>query len=941
MDDRLYNSQDFQSDQVNSRVFCEFCNKYLVNQKGYYKHVNTKLHNKNVRRYYGQHPPLDTTRINRIPNEFNINIEGIEIVSSFQNDVAVQFLKKGPMRQIDVGGFLETLKLYREHVSNKPFKFYFGITSLYNKNNSSDIITMHYNATLAHITSSDQIEGEINRQVRELQTRLDEEELEGSGFQFLQIESIKLDVGLYRSNAGGSYIELPFKSNVILNIQNYDDDYCFFWSILAYYFPVDSKDHPNRVNNYEPYLNRLNLDGLNIPMNVNMFKIFQKNNPQVLFNVFEVNSNKKISMLFRTHLDPKGCNLFLFNGHFVLCKNVNVFLNNNPNSHHETFSCLNCLCSFYSTSKLESHQRLCVEHKPSEATFPKDDYKYFKEYEYKNKVPFVVYGDFEAWNKVELLRPESNNSLKSETLIDNSLKSGTLITQKPFCFGLYIKSNYPSLLESYYYEYCGEDCLQHFVQCMMMLNNSFQDLLKYDYGMQLTYEDEINFQNATECYYCKSSFEPLSDKKINSFANKFQKLKINHCKENVTESIKFDRLQSQNFVDKVRDHDHYKIGYNYRGAAHNSCNLRAKNQFVPIYFHNGSRYDNHLFFEELMKTLPVKETKVLASTEENYISFEYGCLRFLDSYRFMPFALDYLSSLLKPEECSIFNSQPDVNILKNKKGIYPYEYIKGYEIRDICNIMHQTQLPSKEQFYSHLKQQELSDDDYTLAHKNWNLLKCNNMYDYTMKYLKIDVCLLADVYENFRNKCLQNYDIDPCYCYSTPGLTWLAGLKFTNVRLKYFKEETYDQLLFFENGIRGGVASPLGNRIVKANNEFTNPKLSLINFKIKRNNVSCKKNFHNGSRYDNHLFFEELIKTLPVKETKSKKIFQHQDLPSQNLESGLRKRKGTPKKLVKNYLHSVDANSLYPTGMVQDLPNGEMWWSDYLVYEKTSDMVSK
>ena len=67
--------------------------------------------------------------------------------------------------------------------------------------------------------------------------------------------------------------------------------------------------------------------------------------------------------------------------------------------------------------------------------------------------------------------------------------------------------------------------------------------------------------------------------------------------------------------------------------------------------------------------------------------------------------------------------------------------------------------------------------------------------------------LLADVFENFRKKSLKNYKIDPCYCYSTPGLTWQAGLKYTKIYLKYFKEESYDQLLFFEKGVRGGFIS--------------------------------------------------------------------------------------------------------------------------------------
>ena len=54
-----------------------------------------------------------------------------------------------------------------------------------------------------------------------------------------------------------------------------------------------------------------------------------------------------------------------------------------------------------------------------------------------------------------------------------------------------------------------------------------------------------------------------------------------------------------------------------------------------------------------------------------------------------------------------------------------------------------------------------------------------------MLCLKTDVLLSVDVFEKFRAMCLEYYEKDPCYTYSTPGLTWLCGLKYTNVRLKY------------------------------------------------------------------------------------------------------------------------------------------------------------
>ena len=93
-----------------------------------------------------------------------------------------------------------------------------------------------------------------------------------------------------------------------------------------------------------------------------------------------------------------------------------------------------------------------------------------------------------------------------------------------------------------------------------------------------------------------------------------------------------------------------------------------------------------------------------------------------------------------------------------------------------------------------------------------------------MLYLKTDVLLSVDVFEKFRAMCLEFYEIDPCYTYSTPGLTWLCGLKYTNVRLKYYKENTVNIYDTIQHGIRGGLASVLGDCHVKCMNKGIDPE---------------------------------------------------------------------------------------------------------------------
>ena len=96
-----------------------------------------------------------------------------------------------------------------------------------------------------------------------------------------------------------------------------------------------------------------------------------------------------------------------------------------------------------------------------------------------------------------------------------------------------------------------------------------------------------------------------------------------------------------------------------------------------------------------------------------------------------------------------------------------------------------------------------------------------NLKDYHNLYNQIDVLLLADVFEIFRNICIKNYKLDPAHYYTAPGLAWEAALKLTGVNLELLSDP--DMHLMVENGIRGGV-SMISHRYGKANNKYMGEK---------------------------------------------------------------------------------------------------------------------
>lgn len=87
--------------------------------------------------------------------------------------------------------------------------------------------------------------------------------------------------------------------------------------------------------------------------------------------------------------------------------------------------------------------------------------------------------------------------------------------------------------------------------------------------------------------------------------------------------------------------------------------------------------------------------------------------------------------------------------------------------------------------------------------------------DYHNLYVKTDVLLLADIFQNFRSLCQQYYEIDACYVFTSPGLSWNACLKMCDITLELLTD--IDMLLFFEAGVRGGV-SKIPHRYAVTNN---------------------------------------------------------------------------------------------------------------------------
>ena len=195
-----------------------------------------------------------------------------------------------------------------------------------------------------------------------------------------------------------------------------------------------------------------------------------------------------------------------------------------------------------------------------------------------------------------------------------------------------------------------------------------------------------------------------------------------------------------------------------------------------------------------------------------------------------------------------------------RKGVYPYEYVDNWE------RFNETSFPSKKDFHSNLNMEDIDDIDYRHGNNVFKGFKLENLGDYHDLYVQIDTLLLADVFENFRDMCIKEYELDPTHFLSLPGLAWQAYLKKTNIELELLTD--YDMLLMVEEGIRGGICHSI-HQYAKANNKYmknynNNEESPYIQY-LDANNLygwaMSKKLSVNGFKWtDNDEINEEFIK---------------------------------------------------------------------------------
>ena len=427
-----------------------------------------------------------------------------------------------------------------------------------------------------------------------------------------------------------SYVKIPLKSQALSNIQN-KDKLCFLWSILAHLHP-SRNGHPERTSSYIEYFNELNIEGFDFTngFKTSDVKKFESAN-NLSINIFELKFNlegkhKLVPIELSKIEHETKIDLLIYKNHYVLIKKLHTFIGNSKCK----FLFGRCLSCFEHEHVLMKHKDRCEQQDFTAIKLPLDKQLHWKKHYQKVPLYFRIYADFEC----------NNSPVESNV----GLHTTNIYKQNPVCNGYYIVSDLPSVLQSEYIFNFGPNNVDWFVDEITKLENKMNFYFKNtNVELNMLPEDEYNFANSDKCWFCELPF--------------------------------IDNEQ------KVRDPCH--LTGKYRGAAHESCNINVKKQqsnFIQVMFHNFSKYDYHLFFKTLLSKSKSQKIKVIPKTNEEYFSVNFGCIRFIDSCRFLQSSLDSLVKSLHEDDLQLLKKEFPENVdLLNKKLAYPYEYFNSFE----------------------------------------------------------------------------------------------------------------------------------------------------------------------------------------------------------------------------------------------------------------------
>jgi hypothetical protein len=663
-------------------------------------------------------------------------------------------------------------------------------------------------------------------------------EYEGCGSDLIYEELPRLTIRLkhFNPSTGSSYIRLPdqvLNTRAYINIQNNNNE-CFKYAIASALHPPNN--HIERPKQYEKYFDEINFTCMTFPLQLSkkVFKNFEEHNANLpSLNIHCLNNyNDKLPFPYYYSIKepnaPNAINLLYFQnedksmGHYVWMRHIGRALKTLTKHKTAAYICVKCYTKYLSREALTAHDAKCLMGEDPQIremphckihdsnTSKCSACKYtrtlqFRHFKAQQEIPVLMICDTEA-----ITEPRHEKVVDTQmTILAEQHGIGYCIY---FLVADYYKPYFPEYVDKII-TYTGADMAKHLLKNIKYHTEAISNIVQ---------EYDMPIENITS--------EHLDVLRVNGLILE-NNVKVCHiCKCNINQN------------QCVADHCHFS-GH-FRGFAHKACNFEytIKNKAVPIIFHNFRGYDCKMLIEAVRDFPSVTFAPVMENSEKikcmfmvwGNDKFKYKC-KFIDSFMHMSTSLDQLVQDLADYKCDKMSftdhiTNTDITKLrisfpavsahfKNdqqfklilRKGVFPYEWFSSLD-----KLKHRGLLDQND-FYSSLRQENISFDDYNFYLVVWQAFNMKTFKDYYDLYLLLDVLLLADVCRAHRELCMAEYTLDPFWFVSAPSLAWQAALKTTNVKLELLTD--IDMYNFIQSGIRGGISCVV-NKYAEANNSY-------------------------------------------------------------------------------------------------------------------------
>ena len=560
--------------------------------------------------------------IENIRDLFSIlDYEPVLIKSRFDNNY-LEYMSNGN-NSLSFNEYLELIKPYLYDLINVykakgewKLQLSAEISFILQKPDSNEIRAMYTRSTPEQIIIGSETEEVAERLIMSILQKYQDNlqnKMKGSDFIFNGINYLYYDLNRITISKGGSYIESPkwLKDKKCINQKN-NDNKCFQYAATLALNINSINKHHQRISKIKPFIDNYNWNDINFSAAKKDWNKFEVNNKNIALNILYVPYNtKKVEIAYKSKYnlirDNQIILLMISNGenwHYLVVKSLSGLLRGISSNHNSDYYCLNYFHSYRTENKLNAHKKICENHDYCNIEMPSPNNNIIKcnSGEKSLELPFIIYADLECLLK-KIDTRQNNPELLSTTKVNQHVPSG---------YSIYTNCSFDKANNKLSY-YRGEDCMKRFCKDLKDHATKIIDFKKKTM-IPLTKEEEDNYNKENTCYICK-----------------------NDCNN-----------------DKVRDHRHFTG--KYRGAAHNTCNLRYKiPKNIPVIFHNGSTYDYHFIIKELANEFD-GNFECLGENTEKYITFSVPIkkkienkniditykIKFIDNFRFMATSLSKL-----------------------------------------------------------------------------------------------------------------------------------------------------------------------------------------------------------------------------------------------------------------------------------------------------------